>query len=852
MSSAARGPSANEEFRSTHAIRDAIPTRAHAEMLFAMVVDLLGDEAWVETWNGETTRTLFRRESPGSNWIVPWPLLSVTRGGREGPPPILTAVPGVYEEPKQRPGPAPKIRGLGPGQVTLHDGPQHVNVCYGGDGRWFECSVSSPPQEALAGVVPALAAKTASPTEIVASFMAALDLGRHGPGRIRAPVALPHGVQAVWNCGLFAIRDALFEDRAPAGACWVAADGWTGRAIAFGATRDEAMDAWRTTVVRGRPFPETPKPPEEPLPEPSVDQSFDGESFAVHVTMRGPSSDVPWVETTLETSPAAAFQLPDAPDNPPGFGAYTRLVDAYGNLRLALIRREPRGFTLVGVPDDRPEARLAQGWWPHPIEGQTSFGKESFFAPVGCGSGGTTGLYASQLERLGPSDFRPRAYYPDAKDSNLPEAWPIEYAELLPYYQRAEALYRVCGTPDPLDPHGADAALREPPPLSQRDRALFESFEAAGLHPYRAHVGCEFVEGCGECGATLCPRACKSDAGRICLLPALRDHGAKLLADCEVVELEADQSAVRRVRCRHEGRELTIAAHVVLLAAGAFMSPILLLNSRSQHRPEGLANRSGQVGRNLMVHAHNWVAIGSKGALSPVGPKKAISANDFYVDGGTKLGTIQSLGVTVSPGTIAYYMRNRFAKLPKLLRELLDPFIRIIARIVAYPFRNAAVFAALIEDLPYHQNRVMPDPEKASGMRFEYHYPDELAVRSQLFMQHMRKRLKPRHRLMLLTPGNNLDYGHVCGTIRFGNDPATSVLDKHCRAHDVENLYVVDASFFPSSGGMNLSLTIAANALRVAEAIEAELERRQDQRSKGFDSPSGTPSVREPRAGQPG
>jgi choline dehydrogenase-like flavoprotein len=108
-------------------------------------------------------------------------------------------------------------------------------------------------------------------------------------------------------------------------------------------------------------------------------------------------------------------------------------------------------------------------------------------------------------------------------------------------------------------------------------------------------------------------------------------------------------------------------------------------------------------------------------------------------------------------------------------------------------------------------------------MRFEYTYPAELGERSRLFVQRLRSKLKPRHRLMVVTGKKNLDYGHVCGTLRFGNDPEKSVLDRNNRAHDLSNLYVVDASFFPSSGGTNLSLTIAANALRVADAIAQQL-----------------------------
>jgi choline dehydrogenase-like flavoprotein len=475
-------------------------------------------------------------------------------------------------------------------------------------------------------------------------------------------------------------------------------------------------------------------------------------------------------------------------------------------------------------PDESPESRLDRGWWPHPLQGRTSFGEAQFFAPLGCGSGGTTGLYAAQLERLAPSDFRPRANFPDITDSALPESWPISYAELLPHYRRAEALYRVCGTADPLDGEQS-CSLREPPALSERDREMEASFKGLGLHPYRAHVGYDFIEGCDECGGVLCPRGCKSDAGRICLVPALRDFGAKILANCEVLALEADAAAVRRVRCRYEGRELSISARLVVLAAGAFMTPVLLLNSKSEHWPGGLANTSGQVGRNLMMHASDFIAISSTSKRSTAGPRKALALNDFYLHGDKKLGTFQSVGTTVDLGTVMYYLRSRLGRAPQWLRKLASPFLRVIAYVGAYLFRNAAVFATIIEDLPYDDNRVIADPKAKNGMRFEYRYAEELRIRTRILRERLSQVLKPRHRLMVLNNDNNLNFGHPCGTCRFGDDPATSVLDQNNRAHDVANLYVVDASFFPSSGGTNPSLTIAANALRVAEAIDEHLER---------------------------
>ncbi len=340
------------EFRATSAIRDAVPTRAHAEMLFGMVADLLGDAAWVETANGEQSRTLFRREAPGSKWIVPWPLLSVSRGGREGPSPILTAVPGVYEEPPTRPGSAPKIRGLGPGSLVVHDGPESLTICYGGDGRWFECSVSRAAQEAFAGVVAALALRSASPTETVASFVAGLDLARHGPARAHLPVALPHGAAGVWRTGLAGVRAALFQDQVPADGRWVAADGWTGRAVAFGPTRETAVEASRAEVARVRPFPD-PAPAFEmldPPPESRIEQEFDGEHLSIRGVFfgAGPKSDAPSVDPTPENSPVALTPVPELPDAAPSFGAWVRVVGGYGGVRFAALRRQRGGVTLVG------------------------------------------------------------------------------------------------------------------------------------------------------------------------------------------------------------------------------------------------------------------------------------------------------------------------------------------------------------------------------------------------------------------------------------------------------------------------------------------------------------------------
>lgn len=482
------------------------------------------------------------------------------------------------------------------------------------------------------------------------------------------------------------------------------------------------------------------------------------------------------------------------------------------------------------VADPEASARLVEGRWPTKLLGDTSFGRLEFYAPLGCGSGGSTALYAGALERFSPADFAPRRAFTEHGDSTLPDTWPIDYDELAPYYERAEKLFCVCGTGDPLN-GGQAAHLREPPQMSARDTHLHESFSRLGLHPYRIHVACQFVDGCSGCTHDLCVQRCRRDAAWSCLLPALKEHGARILSSCEVVSIDADARMVKGVRCIHQGREIFLRSKTVVLAAGAYMTPVLLLKSASAHWPQGLANSSGWVGRNLMFHASDLFAVAPLSRLSGEGPQKTLAMNDFYHAGGEKLGTFQTLGVPITLGQIMEYIRELADKdraslmgllgsTPVWWRRVTSPVVHAIAMAAYFGmnFRYAAVWATIVEDLPYLDNRVVFDREAPSGLRFEYTYRNELKARVNALRTRIKKRLSP-HRTMLLSGENNLNFAHVCGTCRFGDDPKTSVLNRDNRAHEIDNLYVVDGSFFPSSGGTNPSLTIAANALRVAQRI---------------------------------
>ncbi len=479
------------------------------------------------------------------------------------------------------------------------------------------------------------------------------------------------------------------------------------------------------------------------------------------------------------------------------------------------------------------------GSWPHRARLVSNIGNLDFSLPIGCGTGGSTINYAAGLERFSPVDFAPRANFPSAEYSSLPDTWPITYDELCPYYEQAETLFGVRGTQDPLFQGGA-SVLSEPFPISATDEELQRSLQAKGLHPYRVHAGFKGVPGCDGCPTSVCARRCKSDSAWVCLVPALMQHGARIMADCEVVRLESDESRVTAVHCRRGGQAFTLQAEDVVLAAGALSTPVLLLKSASRYWPTGLANVSGLVGRNLMFHAGDFIALRGSGGGGIVGPRKSLALNDFYVAGEQKLGTFQMLGVSLSAGSIVRYLRDSSEStaawwsllsrpVPVWWRKLMSPLLRIGAEGFCRlnGFSGAPIWASILEDLPYEHNRVYPDPDDPANVVMEYQFSDELRMRIELFRKLLKNALGEKS-VFVLSPAYKIDYPHASGTCRFGEDPRESVLNRNNRAHGLENLHIVDASFFPSSAGTNPSLTIAANALRVADVISQKTHSQRD------------------------
>jgi len=423
-------------------------------------------------------------------------------------------------------------------------------------------------------------------------------------------------------------------------------------------------------------------------------------------------------------------------------------------------------------------------------------GGRAFTPLMGCGSGGSSALYGMAMERLFPEDF---------------EGWPIDYASLAPYYDQAEALYGVRGERDPLRPPAPTLPPAPPPAPAQAE--LHAHFRRQGLHPYRLPQACEFLPGCACCQGYLCPRACKNDAGRVCLQPALTGHGAGLLDECEALHLMADARSVTGVRCRKGDEAFTLRARHYILAAGALATPALLLRSAGADWPTGLANRSGLVGRHLMRHLVDLYLVFTHAKAGR--SQKELGLSDLYRHGGHRLGTLQAFGalppasmlladLTRDLRATAPWAAGLLTPLQPLARPLLD---RLLAR--------GVLLAAILEDLPHADNRVLPGPP----ITIEYRLHEADRQRLALYRRLIGATLRPYRFLALHQAEKNAMLAHVCGTCRFGDDPATSVLDPHNRAHDLANLWVADASFFPTSGGTNPALTIAANALRVADHL---------------------------------
>ncbi len=433
--------------------------------------------------------------------------------------------------------------------------------------------------------------------------------------------------------------------------------------------------------------------------------------------------------------------------------------------------------------------------------------------------GGATKLYGAALYRLRAEDFGELTHH-----DGISPAWPISYDELEPYYTQAEQVYQVHGArgEDPTEPPSSapypfPAVSHEP-----RIQQLADNLAAAGYHPFHAPCGIMLDEGnmpysrcvrCMSCDGFPCVVHAKSDAEVLGVRPALEHPNVTLLTNAKAVKLDTNQSgdAVTEVVVEREDAVERFAANIVVLACGAANTAKLLLLSANDKHPNGLANGSDQVGRNYMFHASQAVLALSR-EENPTVFQKTLALNDFYFgsdDFEYPLGNIQMVGKSQAP--------MFHGEKPKETRLAPDWTLERIAR-------HAIDFWLSTEDLPKPENRVTVDGEGNIHLAYT---PNNEEPKKRLYgkLKSMLGQLdmNPDHLIQRFAYMKNeipvAGCAHQAGTCRFGTDPATSVLNVDCRAHELDNLYVVDTSVFPSISAVNPALTAMANALRVGDHL---------------------------------
>jgi choline dehydrogenase-like flavoprotein len=421
------------------------------------------------------------------------------------------------------------------------------------------------------------------------------------------------------------------------------------------------------------------------------------------------------------------------------------------------------------------------------------------------GVGGNTKFWGSVLYRLRREDFQAVEHA-----DGVSPAWPIGYDTLEPFYERAERLYHVRGKEgiDPTEPPRGPFP-HEAVPHAPEMAEIVEKLRRQGLHPSPLPLGLMRVgedDGCilcSTCNSFVCKLHAKSEADVCCIRPAMRRPNVTLWTNACARRLITCASGrkVVAVDVERNGETRRIGASLFVVSCGAVNSAALLLRSANTAHPDGLANSSGLVGRRYMAHLATMMQGFHPFRRNSTVFQKTVGINDFYFRGPDNrypLGQIQSQGRT--HGVMAQTVHPWIP---------LWPYAQWVARGVDW--------LVMSEDLPRNDNRVTVDTD--GQLRLHYR-PNNLKPHRMLVKETKRILRRLGFWIVVKHSHGSKNTTHQCGTLCFGTDPRRSVLDPFCRTHDVENLFVVDASFFPSSAAVNPGLTIAAQAIRVADHIK--------------------------------
>ena len=389
---------------------------------------------------------------------------------------------------------------------------------------------------------------------------------------------------------------------------------------------------------------------------------------------------------------------------------------------------------------------------------------------------------------------------------------PISYKDLEPYYNLAEQLFFVHGRSgdDPSEPPRTQPYPWPEVPHEPYIAELIENLRGQGLNPYCLPLAVDLREGgrcirCKTCDGFPCKLHAKGDAEICCVRPALEQDNIELSTNALARRILTDSSGKRAiaVEVERQGETYTVSADKIIVSCGAVNSAILLLRSRNSHYPAGLANSSGLLGRNYMVHNNTALTAVAPLKTNPTVFQKTTAVNDFYFgddEFAWPMGNIQALG-KLQAGMLS-------AAKPWLPK----PFLTAMAN-------RSVDWWVMSEDLPDPENRVFLGAHGEVRVQWK---PNNRVAHQELIHRAIRMMRRAGYTFVFTETLGIETNSHQCGTARFGDDPATSVLDPFCKTHDIDNLYLMDSSFFPSSTAMNPALTICAQALRVADHLQGK------------------------------
>jgi choline dehydrogenase-like flavoprotein len=472
-------------------------------------------------------------------------------------------------------------------------------------------------------------------------------------------------------------------------------------------------------------------------------------------------------------------------------------------VRVLLIERgdylpnEPQNWQPTAVFDEKRYKPREQ--WHDAYNGGTFMPGVHYFV------GGNTKVYGAALPRLRERDFTDLQH-----EGGVAPAWPISYSELEPYYAQAERLYNVHGAAghDPTEPPRSSPFPYPQVGHEPHIAELAEKLRGQGLHPFFLPMGIDLREGgrcirCKTCDGFPCQVNAKSDADINAVRPALERGQLALWTRTKALRVLTDTTGKRAVavELERDGQKLQVNADVIIVSCGAVNSAALLLRSANDKHPRGLGNSSGLLGRNYMVHNNTAMMAVNPRRRNPTVFQKTMAINDFYFgtdDFPYPMGNVQLLG--------------------KLQAGMLAASQPLVPKPILREMANRSVdWWIMSEDLPDPDNRVEVTP---SGDIRVFWKPNNLKAHQKLIDASVNMMKRAGYPFVFIERMGIATNSHQCGTARFGTDPASSVLDPYCKMHDLDNLYVVDSSFFPSSTAVNPALTIAAQTLRVAEHLK--------------------------------